>query len=177
MDELERKLVEEYGELKKIDMGVYQRSFVSGEPEGNRIRVQYFYRGEDLRLVGRVWFGAGAEGPPGHAHGGSICAVLDEAMGAASWVNGHIAVAASFSNQFREMIPLDSNIVVESWVEKIDGRKISIRGTLRGYDGRLYSEAEGLYVKIPISLSEKIIGELPLPPEIAKSLLENQERD
>jgi len=42
------------------------RSFVSGDPEGDRLRVRYFRRARDGALVGRVWFGPGAEGPPGH---------------------------------------------------------------------------------------------------------------
>src|ERR1700709_466682 len=41
--------------------------FASGERGGDRLRVRYFWRGGDRPLVGRAWFGPGAEGPPGHA--------------------------------------------------------------------------------------------------------------
>ena len=58
-----------------------QRSFVSGKPQSGLLRVHYFERQGDDAIVGRAWFGPGAAGPPGHAHGGSIAAVLDEAMG------------------------------------------------------------------------------------------------
>ena len=37
------------------------------------------------------------QGPPGHADGGSLAAVLDEAMGAAVWLAGHSVVAAHLS--------------------------------------------------------------------------------
>ncbi|HXT52702.1 MAG TPA: PaaI family thioesterase, partial [Thermoanaerobaculia bacterium] len=69
-------------------------SFVSGDPVGDTLRVAYFRREGDGRLMGRAWFGPGTAGPPGHAHGGAMAAVLDEAMGAAAWMAGHIAVAA-----------------------------------------------------------------------------------
>ena len=47
--------------------------FVSGDQTGNRFRMSYF-RNQDQDLVARVWFGPVTEGPPAHAHGGSIAA-------------------------------------------------------------------------------------------------------
>jgi hypothetical protein len=61
--------------------------FVSGDQTGNRFRMSYF-RNQDQDLVARVWFGPVTEGPPGHAHGGSIAAVLDEVLGLAAWAAG-----------------------------------------------------------------------------------------
>lgn len=123
-------------------------SFVSGEPEGDRLRVRYFVRGGDGRLVGRAWFGPGAQGPPGHAHGGSIAAVLDEAMGAAAWLAGHLVVAVRLDTSFRKMLPLGTDALLEAWVEAVDGRKIRAHGRLLGADGELFSEADGLFVEI-----------------------------
>lgn len=80
------------------------RSFVSGEPSGDRLRVRYYRRERDRALVGKIWFGPGAEGPPGHAHGGSMAAVLDEAMGAGAWLAGHAVVAAKLTINFRRML-------------------------------------------------------------------------
>lgn len=62
--------------------------FVSGDADDDRLRVAYFRRNEDDALLATVWFGSKAEGPPHHAHGGSIAAVLDEAMGASAWICG-----------------------------------------------------------------------------------------
>jgi hypothetical protein len=45
--------------------------FVSGDQTGNRFRMNYF-QDENKDLVARVWFGPVTEGPPQHAHGGSI---------------------------------------------------------------------------------------------------------
>lgn len=58
-------------------------TFVSGDPGGNRLRVRYFRRDNDGALLAKVWFGPGTQGPPGHAHGGSMASILDEAMAAA----------------------------------------------------------------------------------------------
>ena len=88
-------------------------SFVSGDPRGDRLRVSYFRRIDDGLLVGRAWFGPGAQGPPGHAHGGSIAAVLDEAMGAAAWLAGHLVVAVRLDTRFRKMLPLGTDTFLD----------------------------------------------------------------
>ena len=61
-------------------------SFVEGDPQGDRLRIRMFVRESDCRLLSKVWFGPQAEGPPGHAHGGSQAAILDHTMGVAAWV-------------------------------------------------------------------------------------------
>lgn len=123
-------------------------TFVSSDTPGDRLRVAYFERTESPRLVGRAWFGPGAEGPPGHAHGGSIAAVLDEGMGAAVWLEGRIAVAVRLVTDFRRMLPLGTDARLEAWVVGSERRKMEARGRLVGADGTLFAESEGLFVDI-----------------------------
>lgn len=124
------------------------RSFVSGEPWGDRLRVRYFAR-ENGALVAKVWFGPGAAGPPGHAHGGSLASVLDEAMGAAAWLAGHVAVAADLRLKFRRMVPLGTVARADTRVTTVEGRKVCTAGTLRSLDGAVaYCEAEGLFIEV-----------------------------
>lgn len=122
------------------------RSFVSGEPNGDRLRVRYFRRDRDGALVGNIWFGPGAEGPPGHAHGGSMAAVLDEAMGAGAWMAGYTVLAAKLTTEFRRMLPLNTEVLLEAWVDQVDGRKVRTRGRLFGPGGELYAEGEALFI-------------------------------
>jgi len=123
-------------------------SFVTGEPEGDRLRVRYFRRESDGRLMGRAWFGPGTQGPPGHAHGGSIAAVLDEAMGAAAWLEGHLVVAVQLNTSFRTMLPLGTDAYLEAWVEGVDGRKVQTHSRLYTAEGGAFAEAEGLFLEI-----------------------------
>jgi len=124
------------------------RSFVSGDPTGDRIRIRYFKRERDDALVAKVWFGPGAEGPPGHAHGGSIAAVLDEAMGATAWMLGHTGVIARLSVVFRRALPLDTNAVVEARITRKSGKRIWICGHLLATDGTAFAEARGLFITL-----------------------------
>lgn len=121
------------------------RSFVYGDT-GDRLRIAYFHR--DVSLRAAVWFGPGAQGPPGHAHGGAVAAVLDEALGIAAWAAGYPVVAARLVTEFRQMLPLGTVCAVETTIESVEGRKVRVTGRLVGDDGTVYADAESLLVDV-----------------------------
>jgi len=123
------------------------RTFVRGEPHGERIRVRYFRRQTDDALVGKVVFGPACEGPPGHAHGGSTAALLDDAMGVCAWMAKHEVVAGQIKIQFRAPMPLEHLVMVEASIGKIEGKRVVVKSRL--YDaGRTYVEGEGVFVNV-----------------------------
>ena len=135
--------------------GFAARSFVSGDPAGERLRVRYELRpgaiagstaDEPAWLRADVWFGPRAEGPPGHAHGGSIAAVLDEAMGLAVWLAHRAAVAAHVEVDFRAPIPLGATVRVETTPGAADARKATATARVLAADGTLHAEGRGLFV-------------------------------
>ena len=133
-------------------------TFVSGPGNETRLQVRYFRRESDSMLVGKAWFGPGAEGPPGMVHGGAMAAVLDEGMGVAAWLSGHKGVAAKITVYFREMLPLSTVATIKAWINHTEGRKIVMKGHLIGPDGQVYSESEGLYIQVDL-LSKIRTGE------------------
>ena len=123
-------------------------SFVIGDTSKDRLAVKYFIRKSDKRFFGKVYFGQEAQGPPDHAHGGSMAAVLDEAMGFAAWIAGQTVVAAKIMVEYFEMLPVHSVVIVEAWVESVEGRKVKTKARL--YDGdKTFSSSEGLFINIP----------------------------
>jgi acyl-coenzyme A thioesterase PaaI-like protein len=128
---------------------ILEDSFVSGDSSGGRLSLRYFRHDPDRSLRAKVRFGPGTQGPPGHAHGGSIAAVLDEAMGGAAWMQGHPAVAAELTTRFRIMLPLGARCVVEAWVSGVDGRKVRVAGRLVRSEGdTVYAEGEALFIAL-----------------------------
>jgi len=127
------------------------RSFVSGDIDGDRLRIWYYRRDSDGALIAKVWFGPGAEGPPGHAHGGSMAAVLDEAMGFAAWVDGHPVVAATITINFVRRLPLEKVLLVECRVTLAEDRKVLTSGRIFDPEtGQEFSRGEGTFVKQPM---------------------------
>jgi acyl-coenzyme A thioesterase PaaI-like protein len=77
-----------------------------------------------------------------------MAAVLDEAMGAAVWLEGLIVVAVRLATDFRRLLPIGTEATVEAWVSGREGRKVATRGHLLGADGVAFAEAEGLFVEL-----------------------------
>lgn len=128
---------------------VLEDSFVSGDSSGRRLSLRYFRHNPDRSLRAKVIFGPGTQGPPGHAHGGSMAAILDEAMGGAAWMQGHPVVAAELTTRFRTMLPLGTRCVVEASVSGVDGRKVRVAGRLRQSDSdTVFAEGEALFITL-----------------------------
>jgi acyl-coenzyme A thioesterase PaaI-like protein len=135
--------------VQPFPSGPSQRSFVSGSAASTeRTRVSYFRDPANDHLHAEVWFGPHTEGPPESVHGGAIAAVLDEAMGAVCWMNGHPVVGARITINYLHMTPLGFSGHVESWIERIERRKIFIKSRLSDENGRVHAEGEALFVEL-----------------------------
>ncbi len=121
------------------------RSFVNDIVPNDRLRLAYFRVDGEPGVHAKAWFGPGAEGPPGFAHGGSVAAVLDEALGAAAWLSGHQAVVARLAVDMLEMVRLGTDASVRAWVERVEGRKVYCRGQLKN-GTTILAEGEALCI-------------------------------
>jgi acyl-coenzyme A thioesterase PaaI-like protein len=143
--------------VQPFPSGPSQRSFVSGEAAAReRTRVEYFRDPANDHLHAVVWFGPLTEGPPESVHGGAIAAVLDEAMGAVCWMNGHPVVGARITINYLHMTPLGFSGRVESWIERIERRKIFIKSRLSDEHGRVHAEGEALFIELQAELKAKM---------------------
>jgi acyl-coenzyme A thioesterase PaaI-like protein len=143
--------------VEPFPSGPSHRSFVSGSAASiERTRVNYFREPASDHLHATVWFGPHTEGPPESVHGGAIAAVLDEAMGAVCWMNGHPVVGARITINYLHMTPLGFSGRVESWIEQIERRKIFIRSRLSDESGRVHAEGEALFIELQPDLKAKL---------------------
>jgi acyl-coenzyme A thioesterase PaaI-like protein len=137
--------------------------FVSADQEQDRIKIRFFKLQSDGSLRGKVWFGPLCEGPPGSAHGGSVAAVLDEAMGQSSWIAGYPVVAAKIEVNFRLPVPLGSLLWLEASITEVQGRKVFIIGKLRTPDGKVLADSSGLFVILNEDQQLKVIKKVKRP--------------
>jgi len=135
-------------------------NFLHGSHNSNRLKIKYFSNKINGDFMAKVWFGPSTEGPPGYAHGGSIAAVLDEAMGLAVWSKGFQVVSARLEIDYKLLLPLKTMAIVEVWIHRSKGRKVVAKGRVMNPDGTIYSEAQGLFISIDPArlglLSEKM---------------------
>ena len=124
--------------------------------DGDRVRLAYFRQPGEPVLYARAWFGKKTLGPPGHVHGGAMAATLDEAMGAAAWMNGHRCVAATLSVNFLAMLPIDSETTVEARIDRVEGRKIYLKATLTDKTGAAVADGTALFVVLKEETLQKM---------------------
>src|SRR5690349_90349 len=87
-----------------IDLPGHGSCYICGRENPTGLGVTF--RLEAGRVKTDVTLDARQQGPPGHAHGGCLSAILDEAMGAVVWCAGHPVVAGRLEVDFKRAVPL-----------------------------------------------------------------------
>ena len=100
------------------------------------------------RIVGRFRLGEEYQGGSGFLHGGIIALLLDEAMGKAARFHSEHAVTADLRVEYKRPIRVNSEIVVEGFVTRRDGRQLYHEGEIRNEAGDLLARGEGRFVVI-----------------------------
>jgi len=103
-------------------------------------------RSGDGHTLGTVVFDDGHAGAGQAVHGGQVTLLFDEVLGSVA-ATAAPSRTARLTVQYRNLTPVGAELTVEGWVERVDGRKISVRGRL--LDGeRVCAEAEALFVEV-----------------------------
>nr|XP_020497629.1 acyl-coenzyme A thioesterase THEM4-like [Labrus bergylta] len=91
------------------------------------------------------------EGPPGHVHGGAIATMIDTVTGCLASLSG-AAMTANLNINYRSPIPLGSTVVMESFLDKKEGRKMFVSCKVTSPDGtKLHTEATALFLSINLN--------------------------
>jgi len=82
------------------------------------------------------------------AHGGHIAVAFDDLGGYASAVAIQAVSRTAYLNvQYRSITPLNTTLRVRAWADRIEGRKVFIKGTMHDGD-RLCAEMDALFIKL-----------------------------
>lgn len=122
--------------------------FVCGGANPQGFGVRWWLR-EDGTVYTQLSFRLEHQGPPGHAHGGALAAVLDEAMGAAAWASGYKVLAGELRIRYHRLVPLGVQVLVEARVRERQGRKVYTEASIQLPDGTITTSAEGLFIEAP----------------------------
>ncbi len=137
-----------------------RKSFVSGGIITDFIDIDYYFDSSAQRFYASLVFGEKAMGPPGHAHGGAIAAVLDEALGAAAWMNGLYSVTARLQIDYLAAVPIGLPVFVEAWIDTADGKKVTLAGCLQDEAGRIFCKTRSLFIEQGREKFQKM-GDMP----------------
>jgi acyl-coenzyme A thioesterase PaaI-like protein len=131
--------------------GTLNGCFGCGDDNPAGLHLKFFVD-EEQRVLCRFRLAAQFQGPPGHAHGGIIATLLDEAMSKANRRRNITAMTRHMSIDYRRPVPLESDLVIEGWSEKdaasASGRKHQCSAELRDASGTVLASATGIFVEV-----------------------------
>jgi uncharacterized protein (TIGR00369 family) len=99
------------------------------------------------------------QGPPGHAHGGIIATILDEAMGKVNKLRSVIAFTKTMDIEYLKPVPLDQHLTAIGFEKNVQGRKHHNAAEIRNAAGEVLARSEGLFIAVD---PEKIRAKLNL---------------
>ncbi|KAG9002580.1 hypothetical protein FRB94_005836 [Tulasnella sp. JGI-2019a] len=161
-----------YPEEKRI------HSFTAGTLRGPgmfAVPPLVFGRWDDSESVVIIHAGRSLCGHDGIVHGGLLATLLDEALArtAIMTLPSKIAVTANLNVNYKAPTKADQFIIIRTWLEEVNGRKIRVRGHIEDVNGQLLVEASSLFVEpkyaamLQTAAGETIgnaIGAKPLKP-------------
>jgi acyl-coenzyme A thioesterase PaaI-like protein len=95
-------------------------------------------------------FDAPYNGPPGSVHGGVIALVFDELLGYIGAVSNVGGFTGRLTISYRSLTPIGKPIRMHSWIERTEGVKTFIKGTMHcdtPAPNTLCAEAEGIFIR------------------------------
>ncbi|WP_132992228.1 PaaI family thioesterase [Gordonia zhaorongruii] len=87
-------------------------------------------------------------GGNGVAHGGHVAVAFDDLGGMAAALHiGGVSRTAYLKVNYRSLTPLETPLILRTWVERREGRKLFVNGTL--HDGeRLCADMDALFIEL-----------------------------
>ncbi|XP_058016140.1 acyl-coenzyme A thioesterase THEM4-like [Ahaetulla prasina] len=127
----------------------YRLFLRSIDSEGMGFEYAMFLNTLEKKVAGVFQIGPYLEGPSGFAHGGAIATILDSMIGGSVIYVSSRVVTANLNINYKSPVALGSVVLVDTRVDKIEGRKIFASGEIRSTDGQtLHAEATGLFIEM-----------------------------
>ncbi|WP_322857783.1 PaaI family thioesterase [Mycobacterium shigaense] len=107
------------------------------------------HKTEDGRIAGTARFARFHLGRNGAVHGGSLGMLFDTVLGlTASVLTGSPRQRTAYLKiDYRHIVPIEKELQFDAGIDRVDGRKIFVSGTLTDGD-TLLTEADALFVRL-----------------------------
>jgi uncharacterized protein (TIGR00369 family) len=118
----------------------------NNNPDG--MRLKFAFDDESGSFICRFRLSKRYTGPPGHAHGGIIATILDEAMGKVNKLRNVIALTSEIKVNYLKPVPLNQSLRVESREVRVHGRQHINMAEILNSKGEVLARSQGLFIAI-----------------------------
>jgi uncharacterized protein (TIGR00369 family) len=133
--------------LEPLSHGALNRCFGCGQTNRAGLRLKFFVD-EERAILCRVRLARRFEGPPGHAHGGVIATLLDEAMSKANRQFGVLAMTRQMEVDYLKPVPLGRRLLLTGRHVEAEGRVHRCEAQIRNEEGLLLASAKAVFIAV-----------------------------
>ena len=115
-------------------------------PQGMKLKFRFDH--EKQQAICDFTLSKRYQGPPGHAHGGVIAVILDEAMGKINKLRQSVALTKTMNIEYMKPTPLKTKLTVVGFEKSHEGRKHLNAAEIRNAKGEVLARCEGLFIQV-----------------------------
>ena len=134
--------------------------FGCGRDNPDGMRLKFHYEPARRRFVARFRLTRRYTGPPGHAHGGIVATLLDEAMGKVNKLHGVVALTRSMEVEYLRPVPLHQPLTVESHSVRVRGRRHLYAASILDAKGKgeVLARGRGTFIAVDPARLQRMFG-------------------
>lgn len=125
--------------------------FGCGKDNPKGMRLKFYSDEEARRTFCKFKLARYLQGPPGHAHGGIIATILDEAMGKVNKFRSVVALTRSMKVEYLKPVPLGKELTVTGWEQKVEGREHTNVAQITNEKNEVLARSTGTFVVVDIA--------------------------
>lgn len=125
--------------------------FACGKDNPAGMRLKFFFDEENRQAVCNFKLTKRYTGPPGHAHGGIIATILDEAMGKINKLRSVVALTKSMSVEYLRPVPLRQSLTVVGREQQVSGREHTNVAEILNEQGEILARSTGKFIAVDIA--------------------------
>jgi uncharacterized protein (TIGR00369 family) len=141
-----RKAVHGHG-TKTLSTPV-NRCFACGKDNPDGMHLKFYFDEKKRRAFSRFRLARRYQGPPGHAHGGIIATILDEAMGKVNKLRSVVALTSEMQIEYLKPVPLSQPLIAEGREQSVRGRRHVNIGEIRNDKNQVLARGRGVFVAV-----------------------------
>lgn len=122
--------------------------FACGKDNAEGMHLEFYLDEEGRRTICEFSLSRRYEGPPGHAHGGIIATILDEAMGKVNKFHKVLALTKSMEVQYVRPVPLEQKLTVIGREQENAGKRYVNVAEISNEKGEVLARSTGTFIAV-----------------------------
>lgn len=124
--------------------------FACGKDNPEGMKLKFYIDEEARRTICEFELSQRYQGPPGHAHGGIIATILDEAMGKVNKFRKVLALTKKMEVEYLKPVPLGKRLTVVGHEQEVDGRKHINVAEITNEKGVVLARSTGTFIAVDV---------------------------